>query len=255
MLQPPSTSSIEMVTVIGIGSLLSEKSSRLSFPNLKSFRLGRVPNFRRIFGHPAAFFLDIGIGNLETLELSSLSAEYCEGSPGFVCSLFEVPKFSSAGAGTEDGLFDRQTGEITERFREREEEFDIRTEVVFHEWYESNVDAQLMSGRGILCCRSTDDAYVTRWGYDRFHQKYISQGIHSIWGWEETSGLKPCLLYLRHCLLSSQKMGDECYNSFLDDTYLVDRVTTLRQYLIEENRLHNVLSVSVPSHLKERYGG
>ena len=274
----PSSSSVasfETVTILGIGSLLSEKSSRLSFPNLQSFRLGRVHNYRRVFGHCAAIFVERGIGNLETLELSSISAEPCQGTE-FVCSVFEIPRYSvaqqqqalhadgisTADAGNVDiGLFDWHTGEITREFREREEEFDIRTDVYYEEWTpepENCVATEngSVNGRmGILCCRSTDTEYVERWGYERYHKKYIAQGLHTIWGWEETSGLKPCPLYLRHCLMAARRMGEECYNSFLDETFLVDRVTSLRQYMSEADRYEQLANMIVPPHLAERYGG
>jgi hypothetical protein len=44
------------IKILGFGSLLSERSSRMTFPKLENFRLGRVPNFRRVFGHPASIF-------------------------------------------------------------------------------------------------------------------------------------------------------------------------------------------------------
>ena len=49
------------VTLIGFGSLLSEQSSRSTFPTLHSFRLGRVQGFRRLFRHPAAIFFERGM--------------------------------------------------------------------------------------------------------------------------------------------------------------------------------------------------
>ena len=43
-------------TILGFGSLLSEQSSRLTFPDLENFRLVRVPNYRRLMQHPASIF-------------------------------------------------------------------------------------------------------------------------------------------------------------------------------------------------------
>ena len=45
-----------MITIIGFGSLLSERSARVTFPTLTDFRLARVPKYRRVFGHPASIF-------------------------------------------------------------------------------------------------------------------------------------------------------------------------------------------------------
>ena len=47
---------LDQITILGFGSLLSEKSAQLTFPTLKNFRLGRVPNHRRVFAHPASIF-------------------------------------------------------------------------------------------------------------------------------------------------------------------------------------------------------
>merc|ERR1719491_2890157 len=64
------------VTILGLGSLLSERSSRTTFPELTNFRLGRVSNkYRRVFGHPASIFFQRGLANKHTQEFSSLSAE------------------------------------------------------------------------------------------------------------------------------------------------------------------------------------
>jgi hypothetical protein len=85
----------DVITILGFGSLLSERSSRTTFPDLQNFRLGRVPNYRRVFGHPASIFFQRGIANLETKEISSLSAEPCPGHAGFVCSVFDVPSIGT----------------------------------------------------------------------------------------------------------------------------------------------------------------
>ncbi len=62
----------DTITILGFGSLLSQKSSRVTFPTLRNFRLGRVRDHRRVFAHPASIFFQRGIANLDTLEMSSL---------------------------------------------------------------------------------------------------------------------------------------------------------------------------------------
>jgi hypothetical protein len=70
---------------------------------------------------------------------------------------------------------------------------------------------------------------------------------------------------LKHCVLASWNCGKNkdgswstdddgglCYNSFLDDTYLVDRKTTIRQYL---KQFPSVMATEPPESLRERYGG
>ena len=62
----------------------------------------------------------------------------------------------------------------------------------------------------------------------------------------------PADVYLRHCVLSAQKAGHEAYRSFLDDTLLCDRVTTLRQYL---DANPEIMNVQPPPGLESRFNG
>lgn len=39
----------------------------------------------------------------------------------------------------------------------------------------------------------------------------------------------PCRVYLRHCVLAAKACGEVAYASFLDQTYLADRKTTIRE--------------------------
>jgi len=230
------------VTILGFGSLLSEKSARNTFPDLRSFRLGRVENYRRVFGHPASIFFERGIANVETKEMSSLCAEYCPGA-SIICSVFEVDN--------ENGKFlEGDEAELIPSiaFREREEEFEIVPNVSFFDLASPNSDIS----SGILCTTSTDALYIERWGEERFKVKYEKYGIKTIWGWEKDSGLRPCGPYLRHCVLAATKLGKECLDSFLDDTVLVDRKTTVRDYL---RQFPKVMDTLPPPDLQERYGG
>lgn len=220
----------ELVSVVGFGSLMSERSSRLTFPDLQNFRRVRVENYRRVFGHVASIFLQRGIGNLDTMELSSLSVEPCDGA-GFAAVAFEVPNTLMMADGVP-----------SPEFLEREEEFDIRT-VPFHE-----ENGQVC--RGILCTRASDDAYIQRWGRERFDEHYTKYGITTIWNWNESSTLRPCAVYLRHCVLAAK--GANIEDSFLDDTFLVDRKTTIRTYLQQNPQ---IMSTNPPPELAERYGG
>lgn len=217
----------ESITILGLGSLLSGRSSRVTFSALGNFRLGRVKNYRRVFAHSPAIFVEKGI--TRGLEMSSLSAEPCEGG-SFVCSVFEVA----------DG------GQGMDAFREREEEFELR--MVPFETLEGSP-----AGMGMLCVSSTDEAYVRAWGAERFEMMYSSRGVHTIWSWSHDSGLLPCGPYLRHCVLAAQRLGPEAEASFLDETFLVDRQTTVRQYLAGAGS--KVMATLPPPELAERYGG
>lgn len=232
-----------VVTILGFGSLLSEKSSRSTFPNLTNFRLGRVKNYRRVFGHPASIFFQRGIANMETLEISSLCAEFCGGHEGFICSVFEVSNEKGEFSSIESNEFVPSMA-----FREREEEF----EIILVPYLEKESSSSHHDKKGILCTRSSDENYLILWGKERFQNNYGNYNIGTIWNWKEDSGLKPCAPYLRHCVLAAEKMGKECFDSFLDETYLVDRHTTIRQYLKENP---SVMETLPPPELAERYGG
>eukprot|EP00878_Enallax_costatus_P024037 GHUV01025625.1.p1 GENE.GHUV01025625.1~~GHUV01025625.1.p1 ORF type:complete len:231 (+),score=35.65 GHUV01025625.1:763-1455(+) len=78
------------MTVAGFGSLLSERSARTTFPDLKDFRPGLLRGYRRVFTHTADIFFVRGIARPDTGEISSLSCEPCPGGE-LVVSLFEVP--------------------------------------------------------------------------------------------------------------------------------------------------------------------
>ena len=72
-------------------------------------------------------------------------------------------------------------------------------------------------------------------------------------GWAHDSGLLPCGAYLRHCVLAAKRLGAVAHDSFLDDTYLCDRKTTVRQYLEARPEVME-LEIEDP-HLRERYSG
>lgn len=179
---------VDFTTILGFGSLLSEKSSRTTFPTLQNFRLGRVIDHRRVFCHPASIFFQRNIAKLETLEISSLSVEYQKGY-SIVCSVFEVPN-----EGLSDGI-PGGTFVPSRKFLEREEEFEI-AKVQYEELREvphseSSRIKKLGIKEGVICRRFTDEAYIARWGYDRFQKNYLDYGIKTIWNWNE--GIRPCV--------------------------------------------------------------
>jgi len=132
-----------------------------------------------------------------------------------------------------------------EAFREREEEFDLA--MVPYTALDGSP-----AGVGMLCKASTDAAYVERWGSSRFETLYHANGLETIWGWSLNSGLRPCGCYLRHCALAAEKLGPVAQASFLDETFLCDRTTTVRQYLAANP---HVMTAEPPEALRERYSG
>jgi len=248
------------VTILGLGSLLSERSSRTTFPDLTNFRLGRISNrYRRVFGHPASIFFQRGLADQETKEFSSLSAEDFVPDDtnvgyqgGFVCSVFEVPREQvyKDVEGSDGIISSKPTG----AFLEREEEFDI-VEVPFVEFSDCDGRNTVFEDakKGTLCTRYTDEGFVERWGKERFDENYGKYGIQTIWGWQRNSGLRPCRVYLRHFYLAAQSMGQECFDSFLDETFMVDRTTTIREYINQHPGL--IENTLPPPGFEQRYSG
>ncbi|KAJ8603482.1 hypothetical protein CTAYLR_005130 [Chrysophaeum taylorii] len=210
-------------TVLGFGSLLSEASARTTFPKLSNFRLVRLRGWRRVFAHSPSVFFERGIADAATGEVASLSVEV-QPDASIIVAAFDVDIDQDA----------------WDKFCEREEEFDI-LEVPYDDARNS----------GILCTRSSDAAYVAKWGRDRYDAKYKHLGSN-IWDHPRDSNLRPCAVYLRHCVLAVTKAGPLALDSFLDDTFLVDRTTPLRAYLAANP---HVMDARPPPDLASRYSG
>lgn len=213
-----------LLTICGFGSLLSERSARSTFPDLINFRVARLNGFRRIFAHVAPVFFDRGIANPQTKEMSSLSVEPCEGET-LIVTVFGIKK-----------------SEIPS-FLQREHEF--RFLAVLPE----TLDGRLFTSPAVLCARFSDEEYLQircKGSQEIYFQRYGQYNIHKIW----RDDILPCRLYLRHCILAAKNLGDEAYNNFLDHTFLGDRKTTIREYLVttglgimEEEPLESIKAV------------
>ena len=105
-----------------------------------------------------------------------------------------------------------------------------------------------------MCLASTDARCRERWGEGEFERRYGVHGLKTIWGYGPESGILPCAVYLRHCVLAVSKpeFPPVLRDSFLDETYLADRKTTVRQYLAENPQ---VMHTRPPPALVGRYSG
>eukprot|EP00899_Mesostigma_viride_P001968 jgi/Mesvir1/11772/Mv00139-RA.1 len=215
----------DQVSIAGFGSLLSERSARFTFPDLKNFRQGRLRGFRRVFGHVAPVFIKRGIANLSTKEMSSLSVEPAPGHD-IVVTIFEI-----------------KAAEVP-AFIERELEF--RFLATFPEDLQGNASKH----PAVVCGRYSDLEFREKRckSAEEYHHHYGQYGIETIW----RDDILPCRTYLRHCVLAARSLGDAAYASFLDGTFLGDRVTTIRQHLLTNPSIMDELP---PPELRERYGG
>ncbi|KAL7123801.1 hypothetical protein ABFS83_14G006400 [Erythranthe nasuta] len=216
-----------LVSVCGFGSLLSETSARSTFPDLINFRVAKLNGFRRVFAHVAPIFFERGIANPETKEISSLSVEPCE-SETLVVTTFEI-----------------QRSEIPS-FIEREHEFRFLAVTL------ETFNGLLYTTPSVLCARYTDEEYFLnrcKGNEETLFQRYGRYGIHKIW----LDDILPCRVYLRHCVLAAKNLSEAAYENFLDHTFLGDRKTTIREYLV--NKGAGIMEEEPPLQLKHRYGG
>eukprot|EP00931_Biecheleriopsis_adriatica_P081966 TRINITY_DN55336_c0_g1_i1.p1 TRINITY_DN55336_c0_g1~~TRINITY_DN55336_c0_g1_i1.p1 ORF type:complete len:241 (-),score=47.07 TRINITY_DN55336_c0_g1_i1:88-780(-) len=227
----------EFVTIVGFGSLLSKRSALTTTPSIRGYQYVRVKGYQRLFAHPAAIFFERGeypgIAKPDTKEIASLSTRPDPDS-SFVACAYQIPRAE------------------WEPLAEREEEFDF-IEAEFEpleegaESFERNV--------GFMCTRSSDDKLRKTSLWPRY-EKYLTPAYKEVkvWSWAMDSGIRPCPVYCRHCVLAVQKEGVPEYvtNSFLDETFLVDQKTTLRTYLSENP---HVMESLPPEEFRERYSG
>lgn len=227
----------EWVTIVGFGSLLSMRSALTTTPSLRGYQYVRVKDYQRLFAHPAAIFFERGeypgIARPDTKEIASLSTRSAPGYD-FVAAAYQIPRAE------------------WEPLAEREEEFDF-VETAFEPLEEG---AEPLGGNvGFMCTRSTDEKMKTTSLWERY-ERYLkpAYGEVSVWGWGPDSGIRPCPVYCRHCVLAVHKEGVPAYatDSFLDQTYLIDQKTTLREYLAANP---HVMETPPPEEFKERYSG
>lgn len=139
---------------------------------------------------------------------------------------------------------------------EREEEFNF-VDVPFYALNSEGGGGEAI-GSGYMCTRATDEEVLDRRGHRAKYTDALQEayGFTSIWeGWNAASGLLPTPVYCRHCVLASQKQGipQEAADSFLDETFLCDRKTTLREYLATDGA--HVMTTQPPAALVGRYSG
>ncbi|CAL5346909.1 unnamed protein product [Camellia sinensis] len=193
-----------LLTICGFGSLLSERSARSTFPELINFRLARLNGFRRIFAHVAPVFFDRGIANPQTKEMSSLSVEPCEGET-LIVTVFGIKK------------------------SEREHEFRflaVLPETLDGKLFTSPAVCEI--GQFVLCARFSDEEYLQIRCKGEVKKSIFSDMDNITF---TRSGVM--ISYLAVFIFGTAKnLGDEAYNNFLDHTFLGDRKTTIREYLV-----------------------
>ncbi|GAU46962.1 hypothetical protein TSUD_403120 [Trifolium subterraneum] len=230
------------ISICGFGSLLSERSARSTFPDLINFRIAKLNHFRRVFAHVAPVFFERGIAKPETMEISSLSVEPCEGET-LVVTVFEIRKSEIPDFIKREVEF-RFLAVLPETLDGKS--FDFPAVCVDHFVVALSIDSM------VLCARYSDEEFFNircKGNKEILFQQYGRWNIDKIW----RDDVFPCRVYLRHCVLAAKNLGDTAYNNFLDHTYLADRKTTIREYLATTGS--GIMEEEPPESLKFRYGG
>jgi len=201
----------DSIFLLGYGSLLSPASARKSSVVAQPLCV-KLPGYRRTFDHPEVYFFNLGISRLDTLEIACLTAEPSENpKDSVVCYAYNM------GA----GAFGRMA--------KREQSY---------EWsqVEAYVEGSLEPITVYMVTTGTEAACKRRLTCAKY-STFLKAGYLGIWMYGPSSGILPCREYLYHCLSSAARMSSEtqtgisALENFLDSTYLVDRRTTIREYL------------------------
>ena len=195
------------ITIIGFGSLLSEKDARRTCPSLKNFRYGRVPGYARVFGK-----VDSNESDLSRKEIASW-AFFEAGDHETLVTLFEIPQ------------------DEYESFVEREVEYCLKSV----KYIEQDTGKE---GQGIACCAfQSNDEFV-----DYLNSQPLQRQIYDGREADKDRGeiwrddILPRNKYLAFCLEAARNIHDKYVENILNQSYLGDRKTTIRSYLKEHHQ-------------------
>jgi hypothetical protein len=203
-----------------------------------------------VFAHTTSIFHVRGVARGR--EAASLSIEEAEGdsaSNSLIVSLFEVPFSEEAAA----ALLERE-----------------------HEFRFVSVKPLCRAGiveephRAVACASWNDGEYRALRIRDEEDWRGRYSGVSALGEefsisrvWEkdgrgsgdktdESEMILPCRAYLRHVVLAARSLGEDAERCVLDNTFLADRRTTVREHL---ERDPSVMLELPPPGLESRYGG
>lgn len=196
----------EKISIIGLGSLMSESSARKTCPSLTDFRIEQLKGWRRIFNktirreNEELYFLPDG------KVYSCLSAVPSVDEVMYV-SHFKIPLLEW-------------------------------TNFVIREFEYKLIEVPLLSGeKGVLCVGDYKDDVECELvcSADPFRaecwENWVIEHPESVL-WR--SDLLPHQPYVDKCLDALREHGDDVLDNWLDTTYLGDNTTTMREYLSED---------------------
>lgn len=199
-----------MVSVVGYGSLLSERSARETVPGLRNFRLVEVPGYKRIFNKVGVVFFSRHAEDPDAIEIASCSTQ-ADDTSSIICCQFECSETEY------------------EALYEREHRFNW---VVV-----GTIDLQGNVAKGLMCTGSSDVEYRSNKCaseaeyFDRVGQYY--KGL--LW----RDDILPYPRYLAFCLQAAAGQSPAVLDNFLDHTFLADGETSIRTYISQHRFLND----------------
>lgn len=205
----------DFITIVGFGSLLSEKDARRTCPNLKNFRQILIPNHRRVFNKVDSTAVDI-----RGLEISNwvLKPSECDDT---LAVAFEIPL------------------DEWDAIEAREFDYDLKEiDYTCKETQKNN--------RGISCVGFDNDDHLrdaikgsaTRVTMYEASRKSMGSDIYR-------NDILPWLYYLGGVLKAAKSQGDEYVHNILDHAYLADGQTTIRSYLKKRGLHHDDIAQTI----------
>lgn len=200
------------ITILGLGSLLSETSARQSCPDLYNFRLAKVSGYRRVFNKIDSALVCSGESPADSRKCACLSAVPTSDIASMIVTACEIPLSNWAG------------------FVLREFEYRL-VPVTYTELNDNN-----KGGEAVLCMGdyTTDEAcehimYADAMRLQRWRE---FRAYYSGLMWRNDLLPKPS--YLRFCLETARAYSHQIYHNFITTTFVADG-RTIAEYIDSEN--------------------
>lgn len=196
-----------MIKIFGLGTLVLLESALQTCPNLENFQLARTHGAMRVFGKVNLRAAYRGEVNWETMEVASCFMEPSDDSH-VIGVTFDIPE--------------------DEWPAMRRREIDYRCREITYENMDGSEEGRALTFFGF---RSDHEFLANKSRSDRdiLHERRLGYE-----GDVYRHDVFPADSYLDKCFRAYRSAGEEAYHNFLDHSFLGDRETTLRQYLLEK---------------------
>jgi cation transport regulator ChaC len=203
----------EMISVFGYGSLMSPSSSMRTMPTAKNHRKGSLEGYSRIFSLVSIAGLKKGDANTDTLEMAALAIK-----PISNCIVKGI-------------LFDIPIDELPAYFEREHRYKKLKLPIIDH-GIEGKSNILINAW---VCIEQSNEEYRSTMDNEEWEERigqYYSNdlvGNDLLWG---RLDILPMRDYLINCLKAAYELdGDNCVNNLLDEGYIADGITTIREYI------------------------